>query len=84
MVLNTKQKYLCRSRLSLIFGSWLKLEKLCFLTKTAICSSGKVVKEIFQLPSFYDFYFFLSVQNIAAVSSMLAGYEPSNIIFQKS
>jgi hypothetical protein len=28
------------------------------------CSSGKVVKEIFQYPSFYDFYFFLRVPKI--------------------
>jgi hypothetical protein len=28
------------------------------LTKTALCSSGHFVKEIFEYPSFYDFYFF--------------------------
>jgi hypothetical protein len=38
------------------------LQAWCFLTKTAICLSGKVVQEIFQYPSFYDFYFFLGVQ----------------------
>jgi alpha-L-fucosidase len=29
-----------------------------FLTNTALCSSGHFVKEIFEYPSFYDFYFF--------------------------
>jgi hypothetical protein len=29
-----------------------------FLTKTALCSSGHFVQEIFEYPSFYDFYFF--------------------------
>jgi hypothetical protein len=37
------------------------VEKICvILTKTAM--SGKVVKKIFQNPSFYEFYFFLGVQ----------------------
>jgi hypothetical protein len=52
------------SRLSLIFGIWLKLAKLMFFYKNSyICSSGKIVKEIFQYPSYYDFYF-LWVQKI--------------------
>jgi hypothetical protein len=59
MVLNTKQKDLGRSRLSLIFGSWLKLAKLVFLTKTSLCSSGHFVKEIFEYLSFYEFFFLL-------------------------
>jgi hypothetical protein len=32
------------------------------LTKTALCLSGKTVKEIIEYPSFYDFFFFLGVQ----------------------
>jgi hypothetical protein len=35
IVLNTKQKDLGRSRLSLIYGNWLKLEKLIFYPFTA-------------------------------------------------
>jgi hypothetical protein len=54
----------------------MKLKILCFLTKTAnnLCSSEKVVKEIFQYQSFYDFYFFQKrklLQKIAPSSSAI-------------
>jgi hypothetical protein len=44
-------------------GNW---QNWCFLPKT-VCSLRKVVKEIFQYPSFYDFYFFLGVQKIKSL-----------------
>jgi hypothetical protein len=62
--MKTKPK---RRPIEVIVNFWDPVElgkKLCFLTKTAICSSEKVFKEIFQYPSFYDFNFFLGVQKI--------------------
>jgi hypothetical protein len=54
MAMNTKQKYLGRSRLSLIFGSWLKLAAFMFFDKNSF-RREKLLKKFFKIKVFMIF-----------------------------
>jgi hypothetical protein len=67
VVLNTKRIALI---VKFFLGSGWSWKNWCFLTKTAICSLGKIVNGIFQYPSFYDFYLFLRVQKNKIIANI--------------